>query len=95
MASTNGAQILFLMHNLITTVETNYRWDDTQTIVCPSADGIRTILSSNFCMATFKSQSSNRIDYDSNDLIPLLQSHAHGQLALHSIPYLLQLHPRV
>ena len=37
---------------------------------------------------------SNRdfINYDSNNLIPLLQVPAHGNLAPHSKPYFLQLH---
>ena len=61
------------MHNLITKVYTNYRLDDMQTIACHSADGIETILNSNFCMETFKSQFSNQINYDSNDLISSLQ----------------------
>ena len=32
------------------------------------------------------------INYDSNNLIPLLNFPAHGNLAPHSIPYFLQLH---
>ncbi len=34
------------------------------------------------------------INYDSNNLIPLLHFPAHGNLAQHSIPYFLQLHLR-